>query len=125
MNKNLGFKIHPLIVLPNSKEDLWVGDAATGTGLFPLDIANDLPKSAHIFGFDITDTHFPTKDIPENVRFCQHDMRTPFPEEYIGKFDLVCIRLVQLGLRGEEWDLSVRQLVTLLSETADLDIKHI
>lgn len=69
--------------------------------------------------------HFPTKDIPENVKFCQHDMRTPFPEEYIGKFDLVCIRLAQLGLRGKEWDLAVKQLVDLLSKRFVLDIGRI
>lgn len=111
-----------MVVLPEN-EDLRIADVGTGTGLFLLDIAKDLPKPSHFTGFDITDAHFPTKDIPDNVKFHQHDMRTPFPEEYLGKFDLVCLRLVQLGLRGEEWDLAVKQLTILLSRSTQIDIK--
>lgn len=115
LQKVLGFKIHPLIALPQDESEPWIADVGTGTGIFLLDVVKDLPKTSRIFGFDITDAHFPTRDVPENVQFVQHDMRTPFPEEYLGRFDVINIRLVLLGLRDDEWSLAAEQLATLLS----------
>jgi len=114
LNNLLGCKIHPSISLPHSGSNLSIADVGTGTGIFLLDIANDFPASVQFHGFDITDVHFPDKEFPRNVSFHQHDMREPFPEEFIGKFDLVNIRLVVLGLKGNEWELAMKNLIALL-----------
>ncbi|KAF8860884.1 S-adenosyl-L-methionine-dependent methyltransferase [Acephala macrosclerotiorum] len=114
VNNNLGFKIHPSISLPHSGSELRIADVGTGTGIFLLDIANDFPPSVQFHGFDITDVHFPGEEVPQNVKFHQHDMREPFPDEFVGQFDLVSLRLVVLGLRGNEWELAMTNLIALL-----------
>lgn len=114
-----------MIFLSHSGPDLRIADVGTGTVIFLLDIANDFPSSVKFHGFDITGVHFPDKDVPENVSFHQHDMREAFSEEFLGKFDLVCLRLVVLGLRGDEWELAIKNLIALLSKPYSPQKRHL
>jgi hypothetical protein len=50
------------------------------------------------------------------VRFHVHDIREDFAKEFWGKFDIIDIRLVFLGLRGDDWDKAVKNVVKLLSK---------
>lgn len=50
------------------------------------------------------------------MSFGVHDARKPFPEEHIGKYDLVHVRLFQWVLKVHEIEQVVNNLTTLLSK---------
>jgi hypothetical protein len=68
--------------------------------------------SSHLGGFQGT--------YPSNLFFHQHDLRAPFQERFKGTFDIINIRVVQLGLRGNDWGKPVEDMVTLLSESVPI-----
>jgi len=114
--KLFGFLIHPTITLSPTASSLHVADIATGTGIFLSDVAKQVPAASQLHAFDISDAQFPTSDNkPDNIDFHVHDVREPFPDDLIGRFDLVCIRLVVVGLLGDDWDKAVANVVSLLS----------
>ena len=45
----------------------------------------------------------------------EQNITKPFPEKYHGFFDIVAIRLITAGLRGEDWDAAVKNVNALLS----------
>jgi hypothetical protein len=75
-------------------------------------------SSTTFHGFDISDLQFPTLSVDQNSRFkfIVHDARNPFPEEYIGKFDLVHLRLLMWALPADDVDTVVANLYSLLSK---------
>lgn len=110
----VGCNIHPSI--PIDKPDLRVADVATGTAIWLLDLAQTLPSSAQLFGFDISGAQFPTpENRPSNVSLYEHNVLNSFPEEYHGSFDVVAVRLITAGLRADDWDAAVKHISVLLS----------
>lgn len=96
--------------------DLRVADVATGTAIWLLDLAKTLPADAQLYGFDISTAQFPALEArPPNVSLFKHSVTSPFPEEYHGFFDIVAVRLITAGLRGDDWDSAVKNLNVLLS----------
>jgi hypothetical protein len=71
-----------------------------------LDVANSLSSPSIVYhGFDISGLQFPI-NISQglgNIKFSEHDILTPFPEEHLGKYDIVHLRLLVQALR--EWTL--------------------
>lgn len=62
--------------------------------IFPLGLARRMPKSYNFVGFDISDDQFPIPEsIPENVSFRVADAKRDPPAEFLGKFDIVHLRL--------------------------------
>jgi len=92
-----------------------IADIATGTGIWMEDASRTLPDGSSIefVGFDISDVGFPHK-YSTNIKFSLHDMRQPFPKEYLGTFDIVHIRLVIYGLTAEIAPAVVDNLIGLL-----------
>lgn len=114
----LGFIIHPSISTPLTNPSLHIADIAAGTGVFLLDVAKHVPATAQLHGFDISDAQFPAPDKrPRNLQLHVHDMREPFPEQFGGNFDVVCVRLVVAGLMDDDWDKAVENIAKLLSES--------
>ena len=59
---------------------------------------------------------FPRKDaLPDNITFHHQNLLEPFPDEYLGEYDVVNVRLMMVALSSDEWEPAVRNLVTLLS----------
>lgn len=59
---------------------------------------------------------FPSKDaLPENITFHHQNLLLPFPDEYLGKFDVVNVRVMVVALSSHEWEPAVRNMMTLLS----------
>lgn len=115
----VGFNVHPNIPMPgnlSSTTPLRIADVATGTSVWLLDVAKTLPKETQLYGFDISAAQFPALEArPSNVSLSEHSVTKPFPTEYHGTFDLVAVRFITAGLRGDDWDAAVRNVEALLS----------
>lgn len=80
------------------------------------------PKSSAIstkyHGFDLTPELFPKPDSPRKVAdidFTAHDFYKPFPEEHIGKYDLVHARHLILAIEGADLIPATKHITSLLS----------
>ncbi|KAH8695207.1 S-adenosyl-L-methionine-dependent methyltransferase [Talaromyces proteolyticus] len=92
--ETLGFDLHPRAEADNSSEGLRIADVGTGTGVFILSLARRLSPSCSFVGFDISDEQFPVPDgVPDNVAFRIADAMSDPPDEFIGQFDIVHLRL--------------------------------
>ena len=129
-----GFLLHPTIasalgfdggiaqhVRANSNnEPLQVLDFAGGNGIWALDLASSLPddlkKKVQITCLDISDAQFPPRVMcPDNVTFGTHDVFDEVPEDYVGKFDLVAVRLLTPALfKPGSKELATRNLVKMV-----------
>ena len=59
---------------------------------------------------------FPCKTaLPENINFHHQNLLEPFPDEYVGQYDVVNVRVMVVALSSDEWEPAVRNLTTLLS----------
>ena len=65
-------------------------------------------------GFDISSAKFRISD-ETGVEFVTHDMTTPFPPEYHGKFDVVHLRLLVVAIREDDVSSVVENVMQLLS----------
>ena len=50
-----------------------------------------------------------------NTTFMQHDFLKTFPPHFLGKYDIVHIRLMCLALRQDEWEPALKNIMSLLS----------
>lgn len=72
-----------------------------------------------LVGFEICKDQFPQPDaVPKNVSFETQDLLKPFPNKYLGTFDLVSVRMVTSVLARDEWESAARNLSLLLSKQA-------
>ena len=98
-------------------------DVGTGTGAWALDFVS-LPgvcdRDLQVFACDISTAKFPRNDEPEvkKITFFQHDITQPFPEEFLGTFDLINICFLVYALTEQGWKVALRNLYSLLSEWA-------
>ena len=59
---------------------------------------------------------FPCKNaLPENITFHHQNLLEPFPDDYLGEYDVVNVRVMLVALSDVEWEPAVRNLMTLLS----------
>ncbi|OCL03346.1 S-adenosyl-L-methionine-dependent methyltransferase [Glonium stellatum] len=94
----LGFNLHPNI--PTPKPDARIADVATGTGIWLLDLAHSLPKSVQLDGFDIDISQSPPAQwLPPNVNIRTWDLFQDVPTDFVGKFDIVHVRLIGLAVK--------------------------
>ncbi|KAJ5986652.1 hypothetical protein N7451_011017 [Penicillium sp. IBT 35674x] len=109
---NIGYLLHPVI---KQHDNMRIADVGTGTGIWLRDLASVLPKTCRLDGFDLSDAMFPNKDeLPVNIMFHHQDLLLPFPDEYLGKYDVVNVRVMVVALSSHEWEPAVRNLMTLL-----------
>ncbi|GLI77748.1 hypothetical protein PoHVEF18_006042 [Penicillium ochrochloron] len=109
---NIGYLLHPAIT---QHEHMRIADVGTGTGIWLQELANVLPSSCQLDGFDISDALLPDKSsLPENITFYLQNLLQPFPEQFIGKYDVVNVRVMVVALSSNEWEPAVRNLMTLL-----------
>ena len=91
----LKFNLHPSIPAP--QDGARIADVATGTGLWLLDLANEVPPTVRMDGMDITLSQAPPKQwLPAQVSMTVWNLFDEVPDAFVGKFDVVHIRLVLL-----------------------------
>lgn len=111
----LGYSLHPIVRQQLEKAaSPRIADIGTGTGAFLLALGTEFP-SATLDGFDISDTQFPGgRELPANISFHVADMKRPFPQELLGTYDVVHIRLVVAAMNPDEWRPTYQNILTLL-----------
>ncbi|KAL4864417.1 hypothetical protein BDV12DRAFT_176182 [Aspergillus spectabilis] len=112
--------LHP--VIPKNLER--IADVATGNATWLLDLIKSrkgASESSNIktryTGFDRSPDLFPRQDTTSSVAdidFALHDFFKPFPEEHLGKYDLVHARHLSLAVPVTELSVAVKQLTSLL-----------
>ncbi|KGO45652.1 hypothetical protein PEX1_011060 [Penicillium expansum] len=109
---NIGYLLHPAI---KQHDRMRIADVGTGTGIWLRDLAAILPITCQLDGFDLSDVMFPRKNaLPENITFHHQNLLAPFPDEYLGEYDVVNVRVMLVALSDVEWEPAVRNLMTLL-----------
>ncbi|KAI3082636.1 hypothetical protein CBS147339_2516 [Penicillium roqueforti] len=109
---NIGYLLHPAI---KQHDRMRIADVGTGTGIWLRELAAALPSTCQLDGFDLSDVMFPHKDaLPENITFHHQNFLEPFPDEYLGEYDVVNVRVMVVALSSDEWEPAVRNLMTLL-----------
>ncbi|KAI4240230.1 MAG: hypothetical protein L6R40_005259 [Gallowayella cf. fulva] len=102
----LGYTLHPSV--PKDVQGLKVADIGCGNGAvgdepapsqktqcWVLELAEQVPSSWHLTGFDISSAQFPHKAyLPANVTLQQQDAFEEMPTDLLGSFDVVHIRAV-------------------------------
>ncbi|MCJ1311314.1 hypothetical protein MMC25_004985 [Agyrium rufum] len=97
----LDFNLHPSIPKPSSDGGR-IADVATGTGIWLLDVARELP-GVQLDGFDISLEQCPPREwLPRGVNTHVWDMYTEVPEAMVGQFDVVHLRLLLLVVRDND-----------------------
>ncbi|KAL7942115.1 S-adenosyl-L-methionine-dependent methyltransferase [Trichoderma barbatum] len=93
-----GFTIDPIIpISPDAK----IAEMGTGTGIWLLDMASQVPSTVQLDGFDISDEQFPAQSaLPSNVTLQVLDSFAEMPEEHFEKYDVVHLRLWCAIIRG-------------------------
>ena len=108
----LGFDIHPSIRIVGGS--IRVADVATGTGIWLTEIARQLP-TAYLYGLDISLAQAPPREwLPHNVVLRTWDIFDEVPEELLGRFDLVHVRLLVLVVQKGDPRPIIRNLFKLL-----------
>ncbi|PQE14568.1 umta methyltransferase family protein [Rutstroemia sp. NJR-2017a WRK4] len=122
----LGYLLHPSIPLngPNTR----IADLGTGTGIWVLDLARQLPETTQLYGFDISDAQYPhPKYLPPNVKLETLDNLTPDPPSdlqvagpggYIQWNEFDPLRAIAEGPDGEPSP-NVKKLCTLTQKIKD------
>ena len=107
-----GRLLHQSIPLDNVQTA--IADVGTGTGVWIRDMARSFHGALkpQLVGFDISSAQFTEKD--PDIDFVVHDILTPFPLEFHGKFDLVHVRLLVCALRQESLRDAVKNIVAIL-----------
>jgi SAM-dependent methyltransferase len=71
-----------------------------------------------VFACDISTAKFPKIDGPgvRKIKFFQQDVTKPFPDEFIGTFDLINFSFVAYAFTTQGWQVALQNLYSLLSE---------
>ncbi|KAJ4250148.1 hypothetical protein NW762_011959 [Fusarium torreyae] len=90
-----------------------IADVGTGTGIWLLDLAKEVPKTARLHGFDVDESKFST-ELPLNINLGLANVLEPFPKELLGQYDLVHVRLLMFALKSDQWVTAAKNLLTVL-----------
>lgn len=55
-----------------------------------------------------------------NITLYEHNLLNAFPEEFIGTYDVVHVRLMIVALSFNQWEAAVRNLITLLRKRSEI-----
>lgn len=109
--ESLQFSIHPSIPVP---EDARIADVATGTAIWLIKLAHELP-SARLDGFDIKlDQAPPAQWLPPQVHLRTWNVFDNVPDDMLGAYDVVHMRLLVLVVENRDPRPIVRNLRKML-----------
>ncbi|PQE27514.1 UMTA methyltransferase family protein [Rutstroemia sp. NJR-2017a BBW] len=106
-----GFNIHPSIHLQSNAS---IADIATGTALWAVEVAREIP-AATVFGLDIDLSKAPHEEwLPSNLSLRKWNLFEEVPEDLLGKFDLIHVRLLVLVIENSDPTPLLRNIMKLL-----------
>ncbi|KAL2859918.1 class I SAM-dependent methyltransferase [Aspergillus lucknowensis] len=127
--------MHQTMLHPSIPRDLErVADVATGNGTWLFDLikyrnensGSTSPKTKY-HGFDISPSLFPKPETLSdlNIDLSLHDFYKPFPEEHVGKYDLVHARHLSLTVQGAaDLALAMKNITSLLKPGGYLQMEE-
>lgn len=96
------------------QSSLKIADVATGTGIWAVDLASQLPH-AYIEGLDINLEETPPQSwLPKNVIFRHWNVLEQVPTDMIERYDIVHLQYAQIFVRDETFPVVLANLVRLL-----------
>ena len=109
--RSLKFVIHPSINLPHGAK---AAEVAAGNLLWAIDAVGERPD-LHVEASDINLTQGPAKGwLPDNIKLTRWNLFEDPPQEALGTFDLVHVRLLVLVLSGHDPLVVIRRFMALL-----------
>ncbi|KAJ2976261.1 hypothetical protein NQ176_g5053 [Zarea fungicola] len=107
-----GYTMNPKIPISS---DMKIAEIGTGTGLWLLDLASQVPPTVQLDGYDLSSSQFPHKSIlPHNVTFSILDAFGDVPAELVGKYDVVHMRFWCCIVKGNDPTKLIRHAAALL-----------
>lgn len=127
-----GYSLSPRI--PRDRKSLKIADVGTGTGVWLLDVHSQLDSSAEteLVGFDTDITQVGPKEwLPKNLSLRQWSVFDDVPEDLVGTFDIVNVRLIVFVIEEDPVPV-LRHLLKLLKPGGylqwceiDLESQHV
>lgn len=92
-----------------------MADVATGSGAFLRSLSRELPKDSTLHGFDISPAAFPeSSKLPDNVELQVLDAKKTPPTELHGKYDVIFLRFLNIGMVPDDWAKVARTVFLML-----------
>ncbi|KAF4945087.1 hypothetical protein FGADI_12201 [Fusarium gaditjirri] len=107
-----GYTLHPAI--PRSG-NMKIAEVGTGTGVWLFDLAQELPDTVCLDGYDISATQFPSQELyPPNVSLCLMDSLQDPPDSLLEQYDVVHLRMWASNLRTKDVKILICSVSKLL-----------
>jgi hypothetical protein len=95
----------------------YTDESANLSSIFAIQLAEERPD-AKITGLDISSEQYPPAwTVPANVSFDLWNFFDSVPDKYVGRFDVVHVRLIVGAMIKKDKDPVVKNLVKLLSKS--------
>lgn len=113
--ESLGFNIHPNIPVASLDPTARIADVATGTGIWLMESRSLFPPTAKLDALDVDLSCAPhPKWLPSNMSLRQWDMLSDVPEDLVGTYDFVHVRLILLVIKDSNPTKLINNLFKLL-----------
>ena len=95
---------------------VWTLDVAAHPDIKPR-LSRDCSSHVELFACDVSSKQFPPQDILDSfgIQTFEHDVTTPFPDQYEGSFDLVHMSMLVAALSQSGWKKALDNVQRLLS----------
>lgn len=112
------------------KPGLSVLDIGCADGTLLRDLQKQVPPSAELVGAELVGVNFmpgclPTENPSGNIRYVQHDVVKPFPDDLAGAFDLTHVRHVFPGIAPQDCRATMENLVSSLAPGGWLQVHEL
>ncbi|TFK39814.1 S-adenosyl-L-methionine-dependent methyltransferase [Crucibulum laeve] len=101
--------VAPVTFLPQDQ----VLDSGTGSGIWLLELAREIPESMKMYGMDINTSLFPTK-FPSNIEFSVASA-DKLPSHWTDTFTFVNQRLLMTAISQQQWGNALSEIYRVLS----------
>lgn len=109
--ESLHFNLHPSLSIP---KEAHIADVATGTAIWLIHVAREYPI-ARLDGFDINTSQAPPEQwLPPNITMKTWNIFDPVPDQMIGIYDVVHVRLLLLVVQKSDPRNILRNLIRML-----------
>ncbi|KAE8351606.1 S-adenosyl-L-methionine-dependent methyltransferase [Aspergillus coremiiformis] len=122
-----GYELDPRIPIT---DDMKIAELGTGTAIWLYDLAQQLPVTVQLHGFDISDSQYPSKEqVPQNITLGVLDSMKDPPSSLIGQYDVVHFRMWASNFRNGDPGPVIRHAKRLLKpggyiQWEDADLIH-
>ena len=82
-----------------------------------MDLAEQLAPSAQLDGFEMSGDLFPSRDLwPDNVKYHVLNSLDSVPEQFVGKYDLVHLRMWAGNISCSQLSILTKNILNMLSK---------